>query len=53
MKLIEAELFHKTKDEICIRLDEEIFFFLKENSEDEYEIGKRLWYIIGKNKKSI
>ncbi len=53
MKMLEAELFHKTKDEVCIRLDDEMFFFLKENSEAEFEIGKKLWYIIDKNKKLI
>jgi hypothetical protein len=51
MKLIEAELFHKTKDEICIRIDDEMFFFMKESSEAEFDIGKKLWYVIEKNKK--
>ena len=51
MKLIEAELFHKTKDEICIGIDDEMFFFMKEISEIEYGIGERLWYIIDKSRK--
>ena len=51
MKLIEAELFHKTKDEICVRIDDEMFFFMKEISEIEYGIGERLWYIIDKSRK--
>jgi hypothetical protein len=46
MELIKVKLFHRTKNEICLRIGDEMFLFLKENSESEYEIGERLWGVI-------
>lgn len=51
--MIEAELFHKTKHEICLSIGGQVYVFHDYVNQREYDLGDRLWSAIERAMKPV
>ena len=51
--MIETELFHKTKHEICLSIGGQVLLFHDYISQREYDLGSRIWDAVQLNQKEI
>ena len=51
--MIEVELFHKTKHEICLSIGGHMLLFHDYISQREYDLGSRIWDAVQLNQKEI
>lgn len=51
--MIAAELFHKTKHEICLSIGGQMYVFHDYVNQREYDLGDRLWSAIERAMKPV
>ena len=51
--IVGAELFHKTKHEVCFAIGGRVFVFSDLVSEREYDLGCRMWTAIDASLKAV